>query len=92
LLQVHAGVFCAQLHIRIGGQVKDHIHIIQGLFQSIGKKQVRFNEVEIWIIVVQGEKLSLSRAEVVEDGDLIFRQQGLYEMAADETGTAGNED
>ena len=38
------------------------------------------------------DKLSLSRAEVIEDGDLIFHQQGLYEMAADETGTPGNED
>ena len=66
--------------------MKDHIHSSQGLFQSTGKKQVRFYEMEIWIILVRGEKLSLSRAEVVEDCDLVLSQQSFHEMAADEAG------
>ena len=82
----------AQFHIRIGGQVKDHIHSSQGLFQSTGKKQIRFYETEIWIIVVRGEKLSLSRAEVIEDRDLVLSKQSFYEMAADEAGAPRDED
>jgi hypothetical protein len=75
--------------------VKDYLLSGQGCRQLFWMQEVCLYQMEIRIVQVRGEMLPLSRAEVVQDCDIldpIVLQQPFHQMAADEAGAAGDKD